>query len=140
MTEVISKSHEETLALGKKMGKLLSPGDILTLNGPLGAGKTTLTKGVAMALGINQEITSPSYTIISVYPGELPLYHMDMYRIEGPEEFELLGLDDYLYGHGVSLVEWSERIASELPDDCLKARLDIQEDGSRKITIEGLEL
>ncbi len=140
MKVVTSRSHEETLQWGKKIGKILQPGAIVTLNGSLGAGKTTLTKGVALALGIEQEITSPTYTIVSIYPGDPPLYHMDMYRIEGHEDFEMLGLEEYLYGRGISLIEWSERIASELPEDCPGIRLDIEKDGSRKITLKGMEI
>ncbi len=140
MKVLFSKSHEETLEWGRKIGKLLAPGDIVTLNGPLGAGKTTLAKGVALALGIKEEVTSPTYTIVSVYEGKMTLYHMDMYRVEGCEDFEMLGLNDYLYGTGLSLVEWSEKVASELPHDCLGITLNIQEDGSRRITLKGLEL
>lgn len=140
MNEVISKSFEETLDWGKKIGKELKAGDIVALHGDLGAGKTSLTKGVALALGITEDVTSPTYTIVSEYDGRLPLYHMDMYRIDGIEEFEMLGVDDLIFGSGVSLIEWSERIAEYLPDDCKAVTIKILENGDRKIILEGIEL
>lgn len=140
MTELLSSSFEETLELGFKIGKVLKPGDIVALNGDLGAGKTSISKGIARALGIKDVITSPTYTIVSEYEGNIPLYHMDMYRIDGIEEFELLGVDELLFGQGVSLIEWSERIAEYLPDDCKTLNISILENGQRKISLEGIEL
>ena len=140
MTELLSSSFEETLELGFKIGKVLTPGDIVALNGDLGAGKTSISKGIARALGIKDVITSPTYTIVSEYEGNIPLYHMDMYRIDGIEEFELLGVDELLFGQGVSLIEWSERIAEYLPDDCKTLNISILENGQRKISLEGIEL
>lgn len=125
---------------GFKIGKKLKPGDIVALNGDLGAGKTTITKGIARALGISEDVTSPTYTIVSEYEGALPLYHMDMYRIEGIEEFEMLGVDELLFGQGVSLIEWSERIAEYLPEDGKAINISINGDGSRSITLEGIEV
>lgn len=140
MTELLSSSFEETVDIGCRIGKVLKAGDIVALNGDLGAGKTSLSKGIARALGISDEITSPSYTIVSEYEGTPPLYHMDMYRIGGIEEFELLGVDELLFGQGVSLIEWSERISEYLPDDCPRLTISILETGQRKITLEGIEL
>ena len=140
MTELLSSSFEETLELGFKIGKVLKPGDIVALNGDLGAGKTSISKGIARALGIKDVITSPTYTIVSEYEGNIPLYHMDMYRIDGIEEFELLGVDELLFGQGVSLIEWSERITEYLPDDCKTLNISILENGQRKISLEGIEL
>ncbi|MBF9014825.1 MULTISPECIES: tRNA (adenosine(37)-N6)-threonylcarbamoyltransferase complex ATPase subunit type 1 TsaE [unclassified Oceanispirochaeta] len=140
MTELLSSSFEETLELGFKIGKVLKPGDIVALNGDLGAGKTSISKGIARALGIKDVITSPTYTIVSEYEGTIPLYHMDMYRIDGIEEFELLGVDELLFGQGVSLIEWSERITEYLPDDCKTLNISILENGQRKISLEGIEL
>ena len=85
------------------------------MQGSLAAGKTTLTKGIAQALGVKDTITSPTFCIISEYEGKMPLYHMDVYRLEGAEDFINLGIDDMLYGDGVCLIEWSEKIMSELP-------------------------
>lgn len=140
MTELLSSSFEETLDFGLKIGKVLKPGDIVALNGDLGAGKTAISKGIAKGLGIKEEITSPTYTIVSEYEGTIPLYHMDMYRIDGIEEFELLGVDELLFGQGVSLIEWSERISEYLPDYCKSLKISILENGQRKITLKGIEL
>ncbi|QEN09857.1 tRNA (adenosine(37)-N6)-threonylcarbamoyltransferase complex ATPase subunit type 1 TsaE [Oceanispirochaeta crateris] len=138
--ELLSHSFEETLQWGKKVGKSLKPGDIIALKGDLGAGKTSITKGIAKSLGIEDEITSPTYTIVSEYEGSIPLYHMDMYRISGVEEFEMLGVDELLFGKGITLIEWSERILEYLPEDCKSISIQIMESGVRKIILEGISL
>ena len=129
-------SPEETIALGEKSGALLEPGDILAMQGTLAAGKTTITKGIAQALGISETITSPTFCLISEYYGKMPLYHMDVYRLEGGEDFVNLGTDDMIYGDGVSIIEWSEKIMEELPSRTIILRLTPQDDGSRLIEIE----
>ncbi len=129
-------TEEETIALGKKIGAKLNRGDIIALQGTLGAGKTTITKGIAQALGIEETITSPTFCLISEYEGKMPLYHMDVYRLEGTEDFINLGVDDMLYGRGVCLIEWSEKIMDELPKKTIILRLEPHEDGSRTITLE----
>lgn len=106
------------------------------MQGSLAAGKTTLTKGIAQALGVKDTITSPTFCIISEYEGKMPLYHMDVYRLEGAEDFINLGIDDMLYGDGVCLIEWSEKIMSELPNKTIIVRLNSQQDNSRIIEIE----
>lgn len=109
-----------TQELGQKLGRLVSAGDIILLDGDLGAGKTTFTKGIATGLGITRNIKSPTFTIIREYQtGRLPLYHMDLYRLEdgGGDE---LGLDEYFNGNGVCVIEWSQFIANELPSNYLK--------------------
>lgn len=131
---------EETIKLGIEIGKQLKPGHIIALKGNLAAGKTTITKGIAISLNIKDEITSPTYTLISEYEGTIPLYHMDMYRIEGIEEFEMLGADEMLFGKGISVIEWSERIEDYLPENHIIIDIQRQENGSRIITIKGLEL
>jgi len=135
-----SNSAEETIAYGKKIGLLVKPGDIIALKGNLAAGKTTITKGIAEALGISEDITSPTYTLVSEYYGSIPLYHMDMYRIESIEEFELLGIEHLIFGKGLSVIEWSERIEEYLPDDHIIIDIQRKEDGSREITVKGLDL
>jgi tRNA threonylcarbamoyladenosine biosynthesis protein TsaE len=134
--EFVSSSPEETFALGEKIGHLLGPGSIVALKGVLGAGKTVFTKGIARALDISEEITSPTYTIISEYEGKHPLYHMDAYRLSGDEEFSLLGADDMLFGSGVTVIEWPERL-SVLPQETFKVEISIQEDGKRLISYKG---
>ena len=131
-----TNSAEETIQLGQKIGKLLKKGDIIAMQGTLAAGKTTITKGIAKALGITDTITSPTFCLISEYYGTMPLYHFDVYRLEGTEDFINLGADDMLYGDGVSIIEWSEKIMEELPSRTIILRLTPQEDGSRLIEIE----
>ena len=106
------------------------------MQGSLAAGKTTLTKGIAQTLRVKDTITSPTFCIISEYEGKMPLYHMDVYRLEGAEDFINLGIDDMLYGDGVCLIEWSEKIMSELPKKTIIVRLNSQQDNSRIIEIE----
>ncbi|MCR5063865.1 MAG: tRNA (adenosine(37)-N6)-threonylcarbamoyltransferase complex ATPase subunit type 1 TsaE [Treponema sp.] len=136
MLTFYTSSAEETIELGKKIGSLLQKGDVIALQGTLAAGKTTITKGIALALGIEEEITSPTFCLISEYYGKMPLYHMDVYRLEGTEDFINLGTDDMIYGDGVSLIEWSEKIMDELPSSTIIIRLTPQEEGGRKIEIE----
>lgn len=104
-------------------------GAVVTLEGPLGAGKTTLAKGVARGLGIEQDVTSPTFSYICEYPAPIPLYHMDLYRISQVEEFELLGGCEYLEGNGVCLIEWAERIEELLPENVLRLRLEFRGEG-----------
>lgn len=111
-------SAEETFALGQKLGHDAVPGTILCLNGDLGTGKTVFTQGFARGLGIDEPVSSPTFTIVQVYEeGRLPLYHFDVYRIGDPEEMEEIGYEDYFYGEGVSLVEWSELIEELIPPE-----------------------
>ena len=131
-----TKTEQETIELGKKIGRLLKKGDIIAMQGTLAAGKTTITKGIARALEITDTITSPTFCLISEYYGRMPLYHFDVYRLEGTEDFINLGADDMLYGDGVSIIEWSEKIMDELPSRTIILRLTPQEDGSRIIEIE----
>ncbi|MEW5814147.1 MAG: tRNA (adenosine(37)-N6)-threonylcarbamoyltransferase complex ATPase subunit type 1 TsaE [Spirochaetota bacterium] len=131
---------DETIDLGINLGKKLKAGSIVALKGILGAGKTTLVKGIARGLNITEEITSPSFTIISEYRGSLPLYHMDLLRISGIEEFDLLGVDEMLYGSGVSVIEWSEKVEKILPPNRISVEISLQGDGSRLIGIEGVEI
>lgn len=131
-----SKSSEETIALGYKIGSLLKKGDVLALQGTLAAGKTTITKGIAQALGVKDTITSPTFCLISEYEGKMPLYHMDVYRLDGPEDFVNLGTDDMIYGDGVSIIEWSEKIMEELPKKTIVIRITPNDDNSRTIEIE----
>ena len=136
MLTFTTKSEEETIELGRKIGRLLKKGDIIAMQGTLAAGKTTITKGIAQALGITDTITSPTFCLISEYYGSMPLYHFDVYRLDGTEDFINLGADDMLYGDGVSIIEWSEKIMDELPSRTIVLRLTPQDDGSRLIEIE----
>ena len=133
-----SSSADETVALGKKIGSLLKAGDVVALQGSLAAGKTTLTKGIAQALGVKDTITSPTFCLISEYEGKMPLYHFDVYRLQGSDDFANLGAEDMIYGKGVCMIEWSEKIMDELPKKTIVIRLEAREDdaNARDIFIE----
>ena len=133
-------SAEETHALGKKMGSEAKPGDVLTLVGDLGVGKTVFTQGFADGLGITEPISSPTFTIVQVYEeGRLPFYHFDVYRIGDLEEMEEIGYDDYFFGQGICLIEWAELIEEILPEKRIEVTIekDLEKGFEyRKITIE----
>ena len=130
-----TKTIEDTINFGKALGRLLNAGDVLALQGTLAAGKTQLTKGIAQGLGISEAVTSPTFAIISEYYGRLPLSHMEGYRLSSPEDFLDLGVEDMLYGQGVCIIEWSEKIMSELPASTILIHIEPEEDSSRTITI-----
>lgn len=135
--EYISSSPDDTISFGTEIGKSLKGGEIFALQGTLAAGKTTITKGIALGLDIPDNITSPTFCLVSEYSGRLPLFHMDVYRLDSSEDFINLGVDDMLYGNGVCLIEWSEKIMDELPESAIILRLEPLSDSSkRKITIE----
>lgn len=136
MITLKTNTAEETIELGRKIGRLLTKGDVIAMQGTLAAGKTTITKGIAESLGVTDTITSPTFCLISEYSGKMPLYHMDVYRLDSGEDFINLGTDDMIYGDGVSIIEWSEKIMDELPKKTIILKLEPQEDGSRIITIE----
>ena len=135
-----TNSASETLALGEKLGKAAKPGQIYTLNGDLGVGKTVLTQGFAKGLGITEAVNSPTFTIIQEYTeGRLPFYHFDVYRIGDVEEMEEIGFDEYIFGEGVCLIEWANLIEEILPPHYLTVRIEkVLEKGFdyRMITIE----
>jgi len=135
-----SKNESETINLGQRLGQKLKPGDVVCLYGELGAGKTTITKGIASSLGIKErDITSASYTIIAEYDGDIPFYHIDLYRIINGEATEL-GLHEYFRSDGISVIEWAEKADDEIPDNCIKIRMNHAGDDVREIELEGLEL
>ncbi|MSP12782.1 MAG: tRNA (adenosine(37)-N6)-threonylcarbamoyltransferase complex ATPase subunit type 1 TsaE [Chloroflexi bacterium] len=136
---IISQSPKETLALGHKLGWGLRAGDVLCLDGNLGAGKTMLTKGIGNALGINQPIISPTFTLIREYVtsnGRPPLYHIDLYRLESPEALASLGLEEYLYGDGICVIEWAQRAQASWPAETLWIQIDILSDTMRHLIFE----
>jgi len=108
---------KETESFGLKLGSLLMPGDILCLNGDLGAGKTTMTQSIGKGLGVDDYITSPTFTLINEYKGRIWVYHFDVYRLENVEDLYDIGFDEYFYGHGVCIIEWAEKIEKLLPED-----------------------
>ena len=139
-----TENPEETFALGQKIGRAATPGQVYTLTGDLGVGKTVFTQGVASGLGITEPVNSPTFTIVQVYEeGRLPFYHFDVYRIGDIEEMEEIGYNDYFFGEGICLIEWAELIEEILPEN--RISITIEKDLSRgfdyrRITIEGLEL
>lgn len=135
-------SPNETFELGKKIAQKVEQGQIICLNGDLGVGKTVFTQGIAAGLGITESVNSPTFTIIQEYDeGRIPLYHFDVYRIGDPEEMYEIGYEDYFFGQGICLIEWSSLIEELIPENAatvliekdLKKGLDY-----RKITVEGL--
>ena len=128
----VSKSKEETIELAKKYASTLKPGDVVVLDGEMGAGKTVFTKGIALGLGIKDNITSPTYAYMNDYGGKL--YHYDCYRLSSGEDAEALGLTDYFYGKGVCLIEWSQNIADVLPENCKRVKIEKIGDEQRRIT------
>ncbi len=132
-----SNSAEKTFEFGRKLASLMQPGDVIALSGELGAGKTVFTKGLACGLGVNEKITSPTFTIIKEYDGKLPLYHFDVYRIES-KDLDDLGYESYFYSKGISVVEWSEKITDKLPKDHLLVHIYYgQEENERKLEFKG---
>ncbi|WP_374055460.1 tRNA (adenosine(37)-N6)-threonylcarbamoyltransferase complex ATPase subunit type 1 TsaE [Rossellomorea sp. FM04394] len=132
--ELITTSPEETGAFAEKLATYLQPGDVLTLEGDLGAGKTTFTKGLAKGLGISKTVNSPTFTIIKEYRGRLPLYHMDVYRLD--DSFEDLGFDEYFEGEGVTVVEWAHLIQDQLPKALLGLSIFREGDSERRIVLK----
>jgi tRNA threonylcarbamoyladenosine biosynthesis protein TsaE len=131
--EIVSHSPEETQKIGIRLGQLALPGDIFLLVGGLGAGKTCLTQGIAWGLGIKEYAASPSFVVIRELYGRLLLYHIDFYRLDHLEEIAELGLDDYLYGKGVSVVEWAEKGLSLLPEEKLLIEIGYLSDSERRL-------
>ena len=135
MTLQRSDSAEATRELGFRMGRELKSGDVVALEGPLGAGKTVFVQGLAGALGITEAVSSPTFTIISEYRGLMTLYHMDLYRLNTPEEFAFLGVEEIIEGDGITVVEWGEKAGDELPERSIRVNITIGDDGERLIQV-----
>jgi tRNA threonylcarbamoyladenosine biosynthesis protein TsaE len=136
MLKIYSGSESMTVKTGEILGSCLENGDIVCLEGDLGSGKTVFVKGIAKGLGINREITSPTFVLVNEYKGEKTLYHFDVYRIENPEDFLDSGLDEYFDGTGIAVVEWADRITDILPPEHIKVVIKRgQEDDSRVIEV-----
>ena len=137
-----SFSEKDTFELGCRLGSGAEPGQVFTLIGDLGTGKTVFTKGLAAGLGITEPVSSPTFTIVQVYEeGRLPLYHFDVYRIGDPEEMEEIGYEDYIYGEGVSLIEWANLIREILPEHYTEILIEKEPDRGfdyRRITVTGV--
>ena len=134
-------SEKETFGLGEKLSLATEPGQVFSLIGDLGTGKTVFTKGMAAGLGITEPVSSPTFTIVQIYEeGRLPFYHFDVYRIGDIEEMEEIGYEDYFYGNGICLVEWANLIGELMPADTVEIRIekDLEKGYDyRRITISG---
>ena len=132
---VITESEKETISEGEKLGRVLTPGSVVALYGDLGVGKTAFTRGIAQGLGIDVSVSSPTFTIVNEYPGSIPLFHFDMYRLESKDELFDIGWDDYLERGGVCAVEWSEKVPGAFPADTIVVKLEALGGDSRRLEI-----
>jgi len=137
---LISKSPAETVRIGRILGESLKAGDVVALTGELGAGKTCLTQGIACGLGVpdNYAVTSPTFTLINEYPGrEVPLFHVDLYRLQGAADLSDMGYEEYLSGGGVMVIEWADKIPDAVPDGAVCVALTYLEENVRKMELSG---
>ena len=136
MEQFKSSSVEETIQIGFEFGRELKPGDVVCLNGDLGSGKTHFVKGVASYFGIEPEtVSSPTYTLIHEYPGSVPIYHFDCYRLKNEQEALEIGAEEYFYGEGICLVEWPEKIDSLIPEEAIWIKISHLSGSERTISI-----
>ncbi len=136
MKSFITNNPNETIELGKKIGKLLKASDVVLLDGDLSAGKTTLTKGIGEAIGVRKVINSPTFTIVKEYKGDIKLYHLDLYRLDGiNNDFDL---EEYIESDGIAVIEWPNQVSELIPNDYLKVILKRLDNDRREISIEGI--
>ena len=131
---LVTSSKEETQQLGAKLGKLVSPNMVFLLAGDLGAGKTTLTQGIAKGMGITRNVTSPTFTICKIYPGKMPLYHIDAYRLENNSQE--LGFEEFLDDNGLTVIEWAQFVPSLIPEEFMSITIKLLEENSRQFSFE----
>lgn len=140
-TKVAFKSVnvDETIRFGEKLGRLLIPGDVIALIGELGAGKTTFVKGIALGLGVEDKraVKSPTFSLVHLYKGRIPVYHFDAYRLEEIQDMLDIGSDEMIFGNGVSIIEWADKVFGCLPKEYLKITLTITSENERNIEIHG---
>ena len=135
--KLLSSSPQSTLQFGKQLGSLCAPGDVICLGGDLGAGKTTLAQGIAAGAGVSEReyVNSPTFAILHEYDGRIPIYHLDFYRLNSTEDVIALGIEEYFYGAGVTLIEWFERAPELVPESALRVTLLHRGDTSREIAL-----
>jgi len=131
---IITKSSEEPKNIGKEVGKLAKPGDLLAFYGELGTGKTCFIQGISQELEVKDYVTSPSFTIINEYQGKIPIYHFDLFRLNNEEEILELGYQEYFYGEGLTLIEWAEKIEQLLPKEHIKIVIKFKDRDKRTIS------
>lgn len=137
--KLISDSREQTLEVGRLIGAILERGDIVALIGELGSGKTCLTQGMAKGMGVSENVpvVSPTFTLINEYPGKIPLFHLDVYRLSGPRDLEDMGYEEVFYGGGIIVIEWAEKIQDILPAKTLFVRMRYIDENTREMILEG---
>lgn len=141
MTSFVSRSPDETEALGYRLSQKLHPGDLIAFYGPMGMGKTVFTRGIAKGLGVEKGVSSPTFAIVHEYKGNFPIYHFDMYRIESFDDLYSCGFFDYLDGESIVIVEWSENIEKALPQNAIKVSFQYGEtENERIIEITGITI
>lgn len=135
---IILRNLQETASFARQLADLVQPGDVICLSGDLGAGKTALTQEIARGLHVPEScyVTSPTFSILQEYPGDIPLYHMDFYRLSDEGEVEDLGFDEYFYGAGLTVIEWSERAGDLIPDSRLLLTITIDDELSRRVAVD----
>ena len=133
-TQLISRSPEETRAIGRIVGEHAVAGDVVLLTGELGAGKTCLTQGILHGLGSDDLARSPTFVLISEHRGRMPLYHMDLYRVGSVEQAEELGIEEYLEGDGLTVVEWADNVPGIFPDDSLRIHIELVSECERRLS------
>lgn len=133
LKEFITYSPQQTFELGQRIGEKSLPGTVICLSGEMGAGKTAFTQGIVKGIGIEDYVTSPTYTLVNEYYGDIPVYHFDVFRIEDVEELDEIGFDEYLYGQGVVIIEWPSQILESLPKEYLWISIDKGEKEDQRI-------
>ena len=135
---MISRSAKDTIELGARLARKLSRGDVIALCGDLGSGKTTFTKGIGKGLGVKdaRHINSPTFVLIKEYNGRIPMYHLDLYRLDSLQDIEDIAVKEYIYGDGVTVIEWAEKIKEILPKNCITVKLKVKGEGKREIKVK----
>jgi tRNA threonylcarbamoyladenosine biosynthesis protein TsaE len=133
----VSGSEEETISLGRRIGRLLAAGDVVAIMGELGAGKSVIARGICEGLGIKQRTRSPSFSFVNHYRGPVDVYHVDLYRVEGTRDLTTLGLEEMLFGDNVTLIEWAEKLGHMLPPAALEILIETAGEDKRRIIIKG---
>ena len=133
---VVSTSESNTITIGEIIGSFISPGDVILLTGDLGSGKTKMTQGIIKGIGSDDFARSPTFVLITEYEAKFPIYHMDLYRLEGVENLERMQIDEYLYGDGVCIVEWADKANKSFPNKSLRVDFSFLSENQRKIDIE----
>ena len=136
MQRIVTNSTNKTIDYGEQLASSLSSGDVVLLDGDLGAGKTQLVKGIAKGLGIDEDIISPTFNILLVYDGEIPIYHFDLYRLEDEADLEDIDFYGTIEGDGISIIEWSNKFPDAMPDNAVKISIEVIDINTRKITKE----